>query len=402
MKQIFIILMVLMSIAAAGQAAAGNNRKSDAARLEQLYNEANSHLNQGQWQDALDLLTQLYAAGGHRADAALYWKAYALDKLGKETDAAAALTELLRAFPQSSWQKDAIALQMELKQQMGEIPEAPEDADDDIKMLALNSLIRTDPERAIPMLQGLLDAKQPAKVRRRALFVLAQSDSPKAKQILLDSARTQTQPELQMEAIRFLGVFHGKQHLDVLSQIYSGTQDKRVKESVLTAFLTSGAKDRVLAIARQEQDPHVRRHAIRTLGMMGGGPELQQLLQASSSEEDSEATMQAMAMSGNLAGIEQMAKTSTNPAVRRRAVRTLGIFGGEKIRASLLEIYGGSTDQEVRRSVVQTLFITGGAKELVELARKENDPAMKKHIVRQLSLMNTKEARDYMVELLGK
>lgn len=39
-------------------------------------------------------------------------------------------------------------------------------------------------------------------------------------------------------------------------------------------------------------------------------------------------------------------------------------------------------------------------KTLVELARKETDPAMKKTIVERLSMSRAKEATDYMMELL--
>jgi hypothetical protein len=47
------------------------------------------------------------------------------------------------------------------------------------------------------------------------------------------------------------------------------------------------------------------------------------------------------------------------------------------------------------------MFVRGDAKDLVELARKETDPAMKKTIVERLSTMrNNKDATDYMMELL--
>jgi hypothetical protein len=36
----------------------------------------------------------------------------------------------------------------------------------------------------------------------------------------------------------------------------------------------------------------------------------------------------------------------------------------------------------------------------VDLARKESDPVMKKSIVQRLSMMHSKEATDYMMELL--
>ena len=42
------------------------------------------------------------------------------------------------------------------------------------------------------------------------------------------------------------------------------------------------------------------------------------------------------------------------------------------------------------------------AHELVELVKKESDGTMKKRIVSKLSLMNNKEATDYLIQLLEK
>ena len=46
------------------------------------------------------------------------------------------------------------------------------------------------------------------------------------------------------------------------------------------------------------------------------------------------------------------------------------------------------------------LFIQRNAKALVELARAEKDPDLKRELVSKLSVMKTPEATDYMLELL--
>src|ERR1700735_3094420 len=76
-----------------------------------------------------------------RADGAYYWKAYALNKLGKSDEALASLGELSKQFPQSSWLNDAKALQAEVQQAKGQ-PVSPENqADEDLKLYAINALI---------------------------------------------------------------------------------------------------------------------------------------------------------------------------------------------------------------------------------------------------------------------
>ena len=72
--------------------------------------------------------------------------------------------------------------------------------------MALNGLINSDPERAIPMLEKFLQGNQSPKLKERALFVLAQNDNPKARQVLLQIARDGSNPDLQMKAIHYLGI----------------------------------------------------------------------------------------------------------------------------------------------------------------------------------------------------
>jgi hypothetical protein len=52
--------------------------------------------------------------------------------------------------------------------------------------------------------------------------------------------------------------------------------------------------------------------------------------------------------------------------------------------------------------VAQALFLAGDSHDLVELARAEKDPGLKQSLVQQLSLMHSKEATDYMLEILNK
>ena len=49
---------------------------------------------------------------------------------------------------------------------------------------------------------------------------------------------------------------------------------------------------------------------------------------------------------------------------------------------------------------LMALFLQGNARSLIELARKEKDPDMKKAIISKLSIMGSKEATDYLMEFL--
>ena len=60
------------------------------------------------------------------------------------------------------------------------------------------------------------------------------------------------------------------------------------------------------------------------------------------------------------------------------------------------------TEQGINRAVVQALFVQGNAESMVAIARKETDLEARKDLVQKLSLMKSKVATDYLMEILGK
>ena len=164
---------------------------------------------------------QVIELKGRRADAALYWMAYARNKQGQGGEALAAVEELRRAYPQSRWLKEAGALELEIRQRAGQPPGPESVADEDLKLMALNGLLNSDPEQAIPLLEKFLQGNSSRKLQERALFVLCQSSSPKAREIVTRVARGESQPDLQRRAIQSLGVFGNPESRQVLAEIYA-------------------------------------------------------------------------------------------------------------------------------------------------------------------------------------
>jgi len=56
----------------------------------------------------------------------------------------------------------------------------------------------------------------------------------------------------------------------------------------------------------------------------------------------------------------------------------------------------------VKEEILNAYFIGGDAKDLIAAARMEKDPELKKKAVEKLSLMGSKEANEYLLELLQK
>src|SRR5206468_1347286 len=139
-------------------------------------------------------------------------------------------------------------------------PVTPErESDEELKLIALNGLMQSDPDRALPLLDSLLKSAQPPKIKRQAIFVLAQSNSPKGQQLLEQVARGQGNPDLQLAAIRYLGERRRQGGSNpILAEIYASSNDVNVKRAILNAFQSARDKDRLLQIAKTEKQQDLR------------------------------------------------------------------------------------------------------------------------------------------------
>lgn len=383
-----------------GKASSESQAARDQARDDRSYQRGVRALDERKWDEAARIFAEVAATKGSRADGALYWRAYALNRLGQRAEAVAALTELRNGFSQSRWTSEARALDVEIRQSAGQRVGAEAEADDDLKLLALQGLTNRDPEQALPLLEKFLQGAQSPKLKDRALFVLAQSSSARAREILASIARGAANPDLQTRAIHYLGIHGGRENRQLLADVYAASNDVAVKRQILRSFMVSGERERLLNAARTEQSAELREEAVRQLGVMGAHEELWQLYGNETSREVKTRIIQAMFVGGNAERLIELAKTEQDPELRRTAVRNLGLIRSQRTGDALTGIYAADKDVEIRKAVIQALFVQNNARALVDLARKETDPAMKKEIVRKLSVMRAKEATDYLLEIL--
>src|SRR6266446_5788005 len=113
-------------------------------RLQELYDDGREDLDDDRYDRAAEKFRQLADLNGPQTDAALYWKAYAENRLGKRDTALAAIADMKRRFPQSRWQKDATALEIEVKQSTGQAVKPADQSDEELKMLAIQGLMSSD------------------------------------------------------------------------------------------------------------------------------------------------------------------------------------------------------------------------------------------------------------------
>ena len=368
------------------------------AHEDELYQSAKDALDNGEYDNAIKQFDEVIKIHGRRADGAVYWKAYALNKAGNKAQALTAIGELRKNYPKSNWLRDAGALEQEIRG--GGNPENI--SDEELKLLAIQSLMNSDPEKAVPLLEKIIMGNYSPKLKERALFVLSQSGSEKAQQILMNLAKANNQPDLQKRAIRNMGMNSNPRNRAVLKEIYNSSTDMGVKKSVFQAWLMCGCKDDVAALAKTEKNPELRREAIRYLGMMGGRAELLDFYKNSPDVATREEAVGAMLLCGCSHELAEIVQTEKDPAVLDKAINTLGLVGGDESLAALTKVYSSQADVATKKKVINALFLHGAGKEMVALAKKETNPELKRSLISKMSLMNSPEISDYMMEILNK
>jgi tetratricopeptide (TPR) repeat protein len=377
---------------------AGNNDD----RADDLYEDGRDAIEEGKYERALDRFSRLIDLKSNRTDAALYWKAYSQYKLGRRADALSTLAEMQQQFKDSRWLKDAKALEVEVRQASGQTVAPENQVDDETKLLALRGLMNSDPDRAIQIIEQMLAGPNSPKVKDRALFVLSQSGSARARDIIGNVAKGASNPDLQLRAIKQLGIMGGESSRQLLADVYRGSNDPAVKRAIIRSFMVSGDRTRLLGLAKSETNAELRGEAVQQLGVMGAHAELAELYASESSVDVKKRIIQAMFVGGSADKLIDLAKNEKDPQLRRTAVRNLGLMGSSRTADAIKQIYQqADSTPEIKKEAINALFLQNNGKVLVELARAEKDPAMKKYMIQKMSVMGkSKEVADYLMELL--
>lgn len=369
-----------------------------------LYADGTRAVNESRWSDAAGLFNRVAQMHGEHAEGALYWKAYAENREGQPANALNTCAELRKSFPKSRWLDECGALEIEIRGRSGH-PVSPQgEPDENLKLLALNALMQQDQAQAIPILQKILTGNQSDELKSRALFVLAQDRSPQAEALIGQIAQGQSGQALQIKAIRMLAIGRGKSANDTLASIYQHSNDTEVKRAILRSYLMTGDSSKLLAVARQETNPELVKTAIQTLGPMNAGAELLTIYRATNNAQTKAEIINALIPCGRngVSQLTEIAQSEQDPELRRKAIRNLGIAGGSSVAPALVSTYQKNSDVETKRAAAQALFLANDAPDLVTLAREEKNMEMKQYLVQQLSLMHNPEATKYMMEILNK
>jgi tetratricopeptide (TPR) repeat protein len=366
------------------------------------YDRGTSYLDSGRYDRALEAFDKVIAGNGPKTDGAMYWKAYSLNKLGKRTEALAVIDGLVKKFPSSRWAADAKALRIDVQQAIGQPVRPEQTSDEDLKMIALNSVVRSDPDRGIPMVEQILNSSASPRLKERALFVLAQSASPRAKTLLAEFARgSKGNPDLQLKALDYLGAFRGGPDVKLLLDVYRSTNDVDVKRRVIRSLGMAGRRgigfgyglgpgfggDGLFEAYKQATETYS--HAM---------DEARAALDRAKIDIDKSAASQDQNERAR-AEIEK-AKTQIE---RQRAV---GVEGDKTREArakeagdALWQLYQSEPSIDLKRDILRNLRFTSETDHLLQIARTETNPLLRQAAIQGLIFDRTPQSTEMMLSL---
>jgi HEAT repeat protein len=409
---------------------------------DSLYRQAREALNRGEYRRAASLfsdITKKFPKSVYANDCA-YWEAFARYRSGTTDDLKQALKILdgidvallrgregsvdvpaLRARVQAALaargdQQAAAALQKEAANK-----ETCDREDIAVRAEALSALGQMDPASAMPVVKKVLQKRDECSVelRRRALYVVGRQSDPEAANVILDVAKNDPDRDLRSEAMRWLPRVAGDNAVPQLEEILRTSTDENTQRNAVYALAsidTEKARRAVRTlIERNDAAESVRREAILSLSREREGrgistEEIQYLrglygkLEAPKLREAILTSVSRIETSDNTAFLITVAKNQNETtSLRVTSIQRLGRMESVPV-AEIAKLYDVADARSLRE---QILYALGNRKEpeaidkLIEVARKDTDPNIRRTAINILSRSNNPRAVQMMKDLIG-
>jgi TonB family protein len=151
-----------------------------------LHKEGKKAIYEKDWDRATRLFRQIDTQfpGSTLRTEALYWLAYSLEKQGKELEALNLLNRLIKTYKNNEWLDDAGILRIRIsenliaqgapryRQYIMEAVQTENNEQIDVKMVALDALIRLDHQQALSILEKLYKKSKNPEIKENIVFIL--------------------------------------------------------------------------------------------------------------------------------------------------------------------------------------------------------------------------------------
>ncbi len=223
-------------------------------------------------------------------------------------------------------------------------------------------------------------------------------DSEALRQVL----NTETDPELRHAAIRGIAMEDDKGAAALLESVYDNASSVEEKRAVLEALvMMDDAKELALKIVRTESDVELQAQAIHVLGVMEATGELAELYASIDKIDARQAVLQSMMIAEDTDGLIKVLQSEQDARLRATAMQMLAVSGDDAAAQYLVSLYPDGSREE-KEAVIKSMMIMEDVQGLIGLLKTETDPDLKREILQMLSIMESEESDEYLFELLGE
>ena len=389
------------------------------AAAARIFREGRDLIGDEEWAEAEDKFKSFVSnyPKEKNLDAALYWLAFTLVKQEKYGQADTQLKRLLAEFPRSNWADDASALRAQVAEHSGDqrvIEQTLSEDDVEVKIVALESLFASNPERGVAYVSEMLrpGSKASQRLKEAGIEMLRRHGGRQAIDLLLDVVRNQTDRKLRAAAVHTLGRTGDERVLPLLKDLATTSTDEEMSKAAVFAisrFEGQDARALLLDLARNGRSVEIRKDAIFWLSQHGDGAmdELMKIYAAESSAEVKKQVVFALKRMGTPRALAKLYEIARNPnedaEVRRDALHWIGQSGGQQAVDFLIQMYDGEKDAEVKQQVIFALSRAGdkrAVQKMIDIARRDPSVELRKQAIFWLGRSNDPEAQRFLEDLL--
>ena len=388
-------------------------------KAAKAFQHARELLDEENWSGAVARFEEFLAVYSHdkNVPAAHYWLALALKKQGKFGEAEARLMRLLSEYPNSSWTNDARALRIEiagLTNNVATVIQAANDENENVRLTALQSLLRIDPPRALSMISDVLRPDSPAslKLKMAVVTLLGRAGGKAAMPMLSQVVNSQAATELRVAGVYALAEIDDPSVFDSLKTAANSDNKPVVQATLLAIGQLPGeqAKAYIVELARTSDGPSVaREQSILLLGQQATESDVDELLKIYEGNTDLNTRRQALlALSLSrspraAARLSQIAlEQDGNAELRREAILALGQRGESQSLDNLIQLYDRENQEEIKKWVIFSLAQTdekSATRKLMTIAKSDTSQRLRELAVLSLQRSSDPEVRKFLQEV---
>ena len=432
---------------------------------DSLYRAAQDALSRNEYRRAAELFRAVptrFPRSRHVA-AALYWEAFALYRQGGRENLTASRTALerhARTYPKVASSADARSLLGRVHGELARLgdPEsttwvreqastveksAKEDAEDakdkakedkedkesrrgsqscmrdgdDMRLAAINALQQMEDADAMPILREVLKKRGECTevMRRKAVFIVAQTKLAETADVLLSVATTDPDMSVRKEAVRWLGDVRSDRAINVLDSILRSTNEDAIRDAALFALSNHNDPRARQAVRRYAESASTsnegRIKAITYIGIHSGKPEdgtfLISLYPKLTDAKARRAVVRALGDIEVKASWDFLMRVAQDPG-EDISVRKDALFWAEQgdiPTADLIAVENRLDDPKLREHYVFVLSQrneTAATDRLIAIARSHQDVEMRKKAIFWLGQKRDPRVRQILMEIINQ